>query len=292
MNRWLIDNGQAVKDSLKRTVDRPTQFFVLIIFLGVLLAIPGWLTQIWLGMQSLVPDDAVHSETIVFLIDDIDIEARIDLERFLQEQEIVQSIRFVSKNDALAQISGADGLSGIGDLIDHNPLPDALRVRFDVRAGGQAEEEMVGALKLDSRVQSLKYFPSTRVQYAALVEALGIIGVAFAALTMSGVLLAVFLVSAADVVNDQRRIELYTLLGASRSFIKRPYIYRAILIGLSSGLLSCLVVFGVNELMSQALTENLQALNPELEELPMNSEIFLGLSAIAVLNYLHLCTNA
>lgn len=286
MNRWLIDNGKAIMDSLNRTKDRPTQFIVLIVLLGILLAIPGWLAQIWLGMQSLVPDDAVYSEAVVFLADDIDIETRIELERFLQDQTITQSITFVSKHDALIQLSRADGLADIGKLIDHNPLPDALRVRFDLYGASAAEEDIISVLQSDRRVQGLKYYPSTRVQYAALVETLGLIGIAFGALTIGGVLMAVFLVSAADVVDDRRRIELYTLLGASRGFIKRPYIYRALLIGLFSGLFACVVVIGINELLSKVLTKNLQTLNSGLGEMPIDNQILLGLGVVAILTSL------
>ena len=78
MNRWILDHTQAIHDAWKRTSDRLTQFVVLVCLLGILLAIPGWLAQIWLGMSSLVPEDAVQSEAIVFLKQDLEVEARMD----------------------------------------------------------------------------------------------------------------------------------------------------------------------------------------------------------------------
>ena len=62
MMRWLLDHQSAFSEAMKRTRDRMTQFIVVICLLGVLLAIPGWLGQIWLGMASLVPSDAVQSD--------------------------------------------------------------------------------------------------------------------------------------------------------------------------------------------------------------------------------------
>ena len=66
MNRWLLDHSQAVKDAWKRTSDRLTQFTVLVFLLGILLAIPGWLAQIWLSMSSLVPEEAVQRKLSYF----------------------------------------------------------------------------------------------------------------------------------------------------------------------------------------------------------------------------------
>ena len=130
MNRWLLDHSQAIKDAWKRTADRLTQFMVLVCLLGILLAIPGWLAQIWLGMSSLVPEEAVQSEAIVFLNKELDVEARIELERVLSEMEEIEWVIFVPKTIALKELSVQDGLGPIAELQANNPLPDALRLKF------------------------------------------------------------------------------------------------------------------------------------------------------------------
>ncbi|MEL0223688.1 MAG: permease-like cell division protein FtsX, partial [Gammaproteobacteria bacterium] len=142
MNRWILDHTQAIHDAWKRTSDRLTQFVVLVCLLGILLAIPGWLAQIWLGMSSLVPEDAVQSEAIVFLKQNLEVEARIDLERTLSEMSDTDQIVFVPRSAALEQLSAQDGLEPIADLKTNNPLPDALRVRFSVQ-GVEARENQI-----------------------------------------------------------------------------------------------------------------------------------------------------
>ena len=252
MNRWLLDHSQAVKDAWKRTSDRLTQFTVLVFLLGILLAIPGWLAQIWLSMSSLVPEEAVQSEAIVFLHKELDVEARIELERVLGEMEEIERITFVPKVIALQELSAQDGLGPIADLQDNNPLPDALRLKFSTRALKTTENNIIATLLADQRVLSLRYYPSTRVRYASLVEKLGLLGIGLSGLSVLGVLMAVFLVASADVVDDQRRIELYVLLGASKRFIRRPYLYRATWLGILSGFIACLVIASLNELFSNS----------------------------------------
>ena len=132
MNRWLSDHRWAIADALKRVRERPIQFLVLIGLLSILLAIPGWLAQIWLGMSSLVPEEAVHSEAIVFLSNEIEFEERIELERMLGESPIVEHVIFIPKSKALADLSSSDGLAPLAQLADDNPLPDALHLLVNI----------------------------------------------------------------------------------------------------------------------------------------------------------------
>ena len=283
MNRWLLDHSQAIKDAWKRTSDRLTQFTILIFLLGILLAIPGWLAQIWLSMASLIPEEAVQSEAIVFLHKKLDVEARIELERVLGEMKEIERITFVPKSIALQELSAQDGLGPIADLQDNNPLPDALRLKFSTRALKVTENNIITTLLADKRVLSLRYYPSTRVQYASLVEKLGLLGIGLSGLAVLGVLMAVFLVASADVVDDQRRIELYVLLGASKRFIRRPYLYRATWLGILSGFIACLVIASLNELFFNSFISNLKALDPRLEYLPVDPRTLTGVATVAIL---------
>lgn len=283
MTRWVLDHRHALADALKRTGDRLTQFIVLVVLLGVLLAIPGWLAQIWIGMSTLVPQSAVQSESLIFLQSPLDLEARIDLERTLAERSDVEQLTFVPKSEALTALSEVDGLAPIAELVADNPLPDALRLRFQLTSEAASESALMASLQSDPRVLSLRYYPSTRVQYAALVQTLGWLGFGLTFLTVAGVLMTVFLVSAADVVDDRRRIELYTLLGASRRYILRPYLYRATFLGLLAGVLACLVIVVLNGVLSEVLASNLESLDTRLGSVPMDGRILLSVAVIAVL---------
>lgn len=260
-----------------------TQFTILVFLLGILLAIPGWLAQIWLSMASLVPEEAVQSEAIVFLHKKLDVEARIELERVLSEMKEIERITFVPKSIALQELSAQDGLGPIADLQDNNPLPDALRLKFSIRALKITENNIITTLLADKRVLSLRYYPSTRVQYASLVEKLGLLGIGLSGLAVLGVLMAVFLVASADVVDDQRRIELYVLLGASKRFIRRPYLYRATWLGILSGFIACLVIAALNELFFNSFISNLRALDSRLEYFPVDPRTFIGVATVAIL---------
>ena len=283
MNRWLSDHRWAIADALKRVRERPIQFLVLIGLLSILLAIPGWLAQIWLGMSSLVPEEAVHSEAIVFLSNEIEFEERIELERMLGESPIVEHVIFIPKSKALADLSSSDGLAPLTQLAEDNPLPDALQLRFVFSPdSGVSEPSLVERIEFDPRVLSLRYYPSTRIQYGSMLEVLAFLGAGFSMLTILGVLMTVFLVSAADVVDDSKRIKLYTLLGASSRYIQRPYLYRATFLGIFAGFQACLAVIGLNALLSEVIINNLEELDSRLGSIPLDTRILLGIVMVSV----------
>ena len=213
---------------------------------------------------------------------ELDVEARIELERVLGEMEEIEQVIFVPKTIALRELSAQDGLGPIAELQANNPLPDALRLKFSIRALKVTENNILTTLLADKRVLSLRYYPSTRVQYASLVEKLGLLGIGLSGLAVLGVLMAVFLVAAADVVDDQRRIELYTLLGASKRFIRRPYLYRATWLGILSGFIACLVITSLNELFSNLFNSNLKALDSSLVYLPVDGRTLIGVAIVAL----------
>lgn len=281
MKRWALDHKNACKDALKRTRDRAVQFAVLVGLLSVLLAVPGWLGQIWMGLSSLVPESALQSEALVFLEPDVELEARIELERMLSESAAVVAVVFIPKSEALTQLSTEDGLSPMDALRDNNPLPDALRLQFISGRDAAAEATVIEGLEGDSRVLSSRYYPSTQVQYASLVSTLASLGVVLSVLMVLGVVMTVFLVSAADVVEDRRRIELYTLLGASEAYIKRPYVYRAVALGVLAGVLASLVVVILNAVMSEVLALNLESIDTRLDSIPMDGWLLVAMIALS-----------
>lgn len=281
--RWMRDHRQALMRALARTRERFGEFVVMVTLLGVLLAVPGWLAQAWLTMRTLVPDDALQSQAVVFLQDALDLESRLDLERTLETHGLVAATRFVPKAEALDALSRLDGLAEMRRLMADNPLPDAIRVWFIADADAGEESGLMETLATDTRVLSSRYYPSTRARYQSLVEMLAWLVGALALLSVLGVLASVFVLSMADAVVDQKRIRLYTLLGASHGYIKRVYLYRACFLGIAAGLISALVIWGINAVLSRVLAANLESLDVRLGHLPVDVSLILTLCGVALL---------
>ena len=197
----------------------------------------------------------MQSEAIVFLHKELDVEARIELERVLAEMEEIEQVIFVPKIIALRELSAQDGLGPIADLQANNPLPDALRLKFSTRAPKATEDNIITTLLADQTCLVVALLSLDSGSICIVGRKTGFTWYWLSGLAVLGVLMAVFLVASADVVDDQRRIELYTLLGASKRFIRRPYLYRATWLGILSGFIACLVIASLNELFSNSFNQ-------------------------------------
>ena len=86
--------------------------------------------------------------------------------------------------------------------------------------------------------------------------------------------MAVFLVASADVVDDQRRIELYVLLGRRRDLSVTLFV-SGNMASILSGFIACLVIASLNELFSNSFISNLKVLDSRLEYLPVDPRTFI-----------------
>jgi len=282
LRRWIGDHRDAWRAAFQRDRHRGGQTATLVVLLGVLLAIPGWLAHAVFTMQSLTPATSERSEVLVFLSDALDLEARVSLERSLGADARIAVVQFVPKAAALAELASQDGLASIAALGDQNPLPDAYRLTLPDAGSPQGERQLVESLSADDGVLAVRYFPSIQTRLADVVTILSGIVIALAGLTAVGVAMAVFVVSGAEAFRDDRRLQLYTLLGASRRYIRRPYLYRATLQGAVAGLVASLVVWGINTVLSSAFSAELQTLGAHGEALAFRWEVWAALVGVAV----------
>jgi cell division transport system permease protein len=253
-----------------------------VVLLGILLASPGWLVHAMLSMDEMTPRATESSEVLVFLEETLELENRMILERRLGAYAQVSELIFVPRAQALSDLADNDGLSSIRDLVDDNPLPDAYRLRLIPDGASETEREVVAEVMPLPGVLSVRYFPSIQARLADVIGVLRGVVIALMILTAFGISMAVFVVSGAEAFRDDRRLQLYTLLGASRRYIRRPYLYRATVQGALAGLLASLVVWGINTVLSQAFSTELRSLGAPNEALMVRWEVWVALCGVAI----------
>ena len=282
MQRWFRDHRDAWYAAFQRDRHRTGQSAILVILLGVLLAIPGWLAHATLSMQQLTPSTTESSEVLVFLKESLELEDRMILERRLGAEPQVITVAFVPKAQALSELAAYDGLASIGELAEDNPLPDAYALTLVPAAMVDAEQALVAQLSQEAGVLAVRYFPSIQARLADVLRVLSGVVIALVILTALGVSMAVFVVSGAEAFRDDRRLQLYTLLGASRRYIRRPYLYRAVVQGALSGMSASLVVWGINTVLSAAFSTELARLGAPNDALMVRWEVWVVLCVVAI----------
>src|SRR5689334_948008 len=142
-----------------------------------------------------------------------------DTEARLRNNVAVKSVRYISREQALAEANRASGLGSIAETLGHNPLPDAFVV--DARDASPA-----GLARLrDELSRSPKVaFVQLDAEWAQRLAA--VIRLARVALLVVGVLLAFALVAVTfntirlQILTQREEIEVASLSGATARYIR------------------------------------------------------------------------
>ena len=162
----------------------------------------------------------------------------------LEAQRMMQALPFVKEAIYVSQEQGTEEMTALLganflDVFDYNPLP--VSVELKLRAEYVQEEtleEIEGQLLKMRDVREVVYQKSVMAAVSSNLERIGL-----ALLVFIGLLLFVSVVLVNNTIRLSvyaRRFTIYTmcLVGATKGFIRRPFVWQAFFQGLISGLLA------------------------------------------------------
>ncbi len=228
-------HAQSLIYSLGRIFHDPLAGALTIASIGVAFALP---LTLWVALQNASPWMAQWegmAHVSLYLKPEVDAgEARRLAER-LRREEGIREVRLITKEEGLRDFSQAAGLGEAFQLLGENPLPEVLLVyprRPEEAASLQrrlARLPQVDAAQLDAvwveRMQAIMAI--ARRAAAGLMVLLG-----------AAVLLIVGNTIRLDIQSQQQAIEVQALVGATKSFIRRPFLYMGAIYGLLGGMLA------------------------------------------------------
>jgi cell division transport system permease protein len=170
----------------------------------------------------------------------------------LKNNAAIESFKFVSKEDALSQLQANDANSDILHSLEKNPLPDAFFV-----APKQLDAESIESLK--NNLSKLDGVEEVVVDGVWMKRLSYLLALGKKAMFIVAGLLAFALVAVIgntirmQIVTQHAEIELSRLIGATKGFIRRPFLYAGALYGLAGGLFALLITCVVIWLFNQSL---------------------------------------
>jgi cell division transport system permease protein len=216
-------------------------------------------------------------EIEAFLSDSLSADDIRGLKSQLTATRGVKSVQFVSKDDA-AQIFKNDFGQDIDSVLEFNPLPASFKVHIK-----DADKNSRSVAALADRIKNLPGVES--VSYRKILLTLIDKRVKLFYEVMSGfggalVLLSIFLVynSMRLAISHKRRIiEAMKLVGASRGFVRMPFLLGGIIQGFTGGLLAAGIIYGLIKSVIFLIQENVMIfVLPRLE-------FYIGIVGVASL---------
>jgi cell division transport system permease protein len=160
----------------------------------------------------------------------------------------VAEVTFVSKTEALETLKGELKDKTIVEELQHNPLPNSFEVKADDAANLPAIEKAVFPNGPKGKpISSIISNPFDRQQSSEKIEqvtsALKIVLTVITALLVLASLMLIGNTIRLSIYTRRREVEVMRLVGATRWFIRWPFMIEGVVVGFAGGLLAILILW-------------------------------------------------
>ena len=242
MKNGIRQHGLAFKRTLLGMFRQPLATLLNLLVIAIAAAFPLVLWLVISSLSTVAGSLPVEPQLTVFLRSSVTLAEIQELRALEGKDARITKHHYVPKEDALKEMQQS---SGFGDLLaglTENPLPDAI-----IFTAKDNHASMLEALQKELAVMPGVEEVQLDSAWARRLERLVALGRAI--FDAVAVLLAAALVLITgntirmQILTRQDEIEVSKLIGATDSFIRRPFIHFALAQGVLGGLLACAIVW-------------------------------------------------
>ncbi|SEP85476.1 cell division transport system permease protein [Ectothiorhodospira magna] len=240
---YAINHLRALIFSLGKLHRAPFSSTLTLLVIATALTLPT-LFHVALGnLKQLSPDWSRTAQISVFLEETVTDEQVPSLAAQLAQRADVAEALPITRSEALAEFRAHSGFDGALDILEDNPLPPVIVVTpaLDHRAT-TALEMLVSALEQRPEVALALLDLQWMQRLFAIMDMLQRATVVLSLLLGLGVLLVVGNTIRLDVQNRREEIEVAKLVGATDAFIRRPFLYGGLWLGLGGAAVAVAIV--------------------------------------------------
>ncbi|MBC3882409.1 FtsX-like permease family protein [Undibacterium sp. LX40W] len=258
MTNWFRQHMYAINGALKHLRAAPGNFLFNVLVVAIALALPiAGLTVIQnlrpiASQLSIEPEISIFLKTNVASTDAANLAAPI--KRLLKDAKVNAKVNFVTKDKALASMESTSSLAEVLSTLGGNPLPDAYVLALSADDADKVEQLSAQLRGLDG-VDVVQVDSAWVKRLAALMHILELALLFLAGTLGVVVIVVVFNATRLQVLSHQAEISVSRLLGATNSFIHKPYYYTGALMGIFSGLVALGLVALSLQPLNQAIAD-------------------------------------
>ncbi|MEO1946039.1 MAG: permease-like cell division protein FtsX [Methylophilaceae bacterium] len=240
MNTWLTQHSQALHLVISRLRESLFGNLFIALTIAVSLTLPIIMYLVLTSFSGLVGSIKNDSHMSLFLTTDATPTMADSIHNTLATHAAIKQFQFISKEAALKQLANDSQNESIIQTLDKNPLPDAFFIE-----PVELESAAINQLKTD--LSQLDGVEAIQIDHAWLKRLNYLLALGGNALWVLAMLLgfAIFAVIGntirMQVLTQQQEIEVSQLIGATHSFIRRPFLYSGAIYGLAGALLALVI---------------------------------------------------
>jgi len=198
----------------------------------------------------------------------------------VKSKRAVSSVKFISREEAFREMKGMlKNSQYVLEGLEDNPLPDSLEVKLRRDAmGAESVKQLAEETKNINGISEVDYGEKFLVILQNIKAGVKITGLVLAIILCTGIVFVCY--STVKILFYRRtdEIETFKLLGATKGFIRAPFIIEGAVIGTTAGLTSLAAVFFLHHFLFLKLIVTL----PLFKTVLFPSNVFLSLPLIGM----------
>lgn len=285
MSSWLNQHLQTLKLVLNRMRNNLFSTLMIGLVIGVAMCLPSLFYLAVDNLSKLTDHMQKDTEISLFLKIDANADAIQQIERQLSENKAIERFHLVTKEEAWQQLQAKSRSNqDINDAVSQlgkNPLPDA----FFIQAKSADQESL---MQLKDTLQSLPNVELALLNTEWVKRLSSLLNLGKKLISMiAGLLAIVLLVIIGNTVRMQiltqkDEIEVSSLIGATRSFIRMPFLYAGALYGLLGGLMAVMMLIGIIQAFNLSISQIAHLYSNDFSLSLFNGKLFLAVILAAI----------
>jgi cell division transport system permease protein len=243
---------QVAKTALRRIFASPISGFLNIAVIGIALSLPAGLYVLLQNAQGLVSQVSGPPQISLYLAMDASQSDIAQIHKLLAENKRISQFIFISRDDALKNLAQSNGLGDVIAGLDSNPLPDAYVVTPKA-ANARALDELRSELQKLPRVDLAQLDSAWAYKLEAILDFGRMLALILASLLSIALVAITFNTIRLQIMTQKEEIQVAKLIGATNSFIRRPFLYFGALQGMLGGITAWLIIVSSLYLLKQPL---------------------------------------
>jgi cell division transport system permease protein len=284
MRAWLNTHTQALTRALLRMRAQPLATALSIAVIAIAILLPLALYIVFANVTNAASRLNTAPNVNVYLaLTATDAEAK-DTEKKIRAQGNAASVAFIPRETALAEMKKRANLGDLLAGIDRNPLPHAFAIKptsTDAATLDAMRRDIAALPKVETVTMDFEWAK----KLARFVEFAQRIVFLISAVLAAAVVFVIGNTIRLQMLTQKDEIIVARLIGATRRFVRRPFLYFGALQGVAAGVIAVIAMIGLtywvgNEVNALAVTygADFQLRAPTLLQsaLVIGAGVFLG----------------
>ena len=254
LNAYRDLHAHAFFSSLGRLVASPFTSIMTIAVLAIAISLASGFYILVNNLQQLTGNLETSNQISLFLRDDVSEMHANKLANNVRENVNIKEVKLITREQALAEFKSYSGFGAVIDRLEENPLPIVIQVL--------AKNTLDDKQELASLFKSFQQYPEVdfaQMDMQWLERLQSIVSLARLFASLVNILLAAEVLF---IIGNTVRLELHArreevviakLVGATNSFIYRPFLYTGFWIGFISGVSAWFIVTTLMLILRQSV---------------------------------------